>query len=117
LERGMAAFADRTELVRADERLTALELRHALEALNAPAVLDVRSEAEFRERQVPGAVNLPLPQLRRRMDEVPQGDVVVHCAGDYRSTIAVSLLTSAGRQRMRQLVGGMGAWERVSAES
>ena len=53
----------------------------------------------------------------RRPFVVPQGDVVVHCAGDYRSTIAVSLLASAGRQRMRQLVGGMGAWERVSAKS
>lgn len=117
LEGGMSALADRPELVRADERLTALELREALKVPNPPVVLDVRSEAEFRQNRVPGAVNLPLPQLRRRIKEVPQGELVVHCQGDYRSTIAVSLLAGAGRQGMRQLVGGIGAWERVSAES
>ena len=36
--------------------------------------------------------------------------VVVHCAGGYRSAIAVSLLERAGIEGLRDLRGGFGAW-------
>ena len=46
---------------------------------------------------IDGAVNIPLHELPGRLDEVPDGEVWVHCAGGYRASIAASLLDAAGR--------------------
>lgn len=58
-------------------------------------VLDVRREKEFAANHVDGAVSMPLHTLLERWDEVPAGEVWVHCASGYRSSIAASIL--AGR--------------------
>ncbi|MFI7575789.1 rhodanese-like domain-containing protein [Micromonospora sp. NPDC049497] len=67
--------------------------------LPAPdVVLDVRMTNEWREGHVDGAVHIPLPDLPRRMDEVPAGVVWVHCGSGYRATAAASLLANADRE-------------------
>ncbi|RRO15809.1 MBL fold metallo-hydrolase [Saccharopolyspora rhizosphaerae] len=60
-------------------------------------VLDVRTKNEFAASHITGAVHIPLPELERRIGEVPEGAVWVHCASGYRATAAASLLESAGR--------------------
>ena len=60
-------------------------------------VLDVRRRDEFAESRVAGAVNVPLHELLKRMDEVPAGKLWVHCASGYRAGVASSLLQRAGR--------------------
>ncbi|GIJ24746.1 MBL fold metallo-hydrolase [Micromonospora lutea] len=66
--------------------------------LPAPqAILDVRLGNEWRDGHVDGAVHVPLPELPRRMTDVPAGVVWVHCASGYRATLAASLLANAGR--------------------
>jgi glyoxylase-like metal-dependent hydrolase (beta-lactamase superfamily II)/rhodanese-related sulfurtransferase len=60
-------------------------------------VLDVRREQEFRDARIEGAVNIPIHELPRRVAEVPQGEVWVHCAGGYRASVAASFLAAAGR--------------------
>jgi glyoxylase-like metal-dependent hydrolase (beta-lactamase superfamily II)/rhodanese-related sulfurtransferase len=61
-------------------------------------VLDVRRRNEWREGQIVGALHIPLHELLRRLDEVPDGEVWVHCASGYRSSIAGSVLQAAGRR-------------------
>ncbi|WP_137147361.1 rhodanese-like domain-containing protein [Mycolicibacterium sp. CR10] len=61
-------------------------------------VLDVRQSQEFDGGHIPGAVNIPLHELANRMDEVPDGEVWVHCASGYRSSIAASLIDRTGRR-------------------
>ncbi|KRE34656.1 MBL fold metallo-hydrolase [Mycobacterium sp. Soil538] len=61
-------------------------------------VLDVRQSQEFDGGHIPGAVNIPLHELAGRMGEVPEGEVWVHCASGYRSSIAASLIDRAGRR-------------------
>ena len=63
----------------------------------AVVVLDVRREEEFAAARINGAVNLPLHELPGRVDEVPAGEVWVHCASGYRASVAASLLDAAGR--------------------
>lgn len=58
------------------------------------AVLDVRRASEFRSGHIDGAVNVPLHELLARVDEVPDGEVWVHCAGGYRASIAASVLVA-----------------------
>ncbi|MDO5740489.1 MAG: MBL fold metallo-hydrolase [Ornithinimicrobium sp.] len=61
------------------------------------AVLDVRRAQEFDEGHIEGAVNIPIHEILDRVDDVPTGEVWVHCAGGYRSSIAASVLAAAGR--------------------
>lgn len=59
-------------------------------------IVDVRNPAEVKEKEVfSGSINIPLPELRGRIDEIPMNKpIVVHCAGGYRSAAASSLISS-----------------------
>ena len=60
------------------------------------AVLDVRRAKEYAAGHIDGAVHIPLHELLQRVDEVPSGEVWVHCAGGYRASIAASVLAARG---------------------
>lgn len=60
-------------------------------------VLDVRRDDEWAAGRIDGAVHIPLPDLERRLGELPTGDVWVHCSSGYRASIAASMLDRAGR--------------------
>ena len=76
-------------------------------------IVDVRGTAEWAEGHVPGAVNIPLPELADRMAELPEGPLVLHCQGGSRSVIAASLLLAAGRTDIANMEGGFVAWSRA----
>ncbi len=59
-------------------------------------ILDVRRDGEYRGAHIEGATHIPLHALLSRLDDVPAGELWVHCAGGYRASIAVSLLASRG---------------------
>jgi hydroxyacylglutathione hydrolase len=112
LEGGMRQLDGAPELVGRTERVTAASLVEQLGSSDPPLVIDVRSSREWEQGHIDGAVNLPLSQLRERLDELPSDrPLVVHCAGGYRSAIAASLLRSEGLLRVTDLVGGIGAWD------
>jgi glyoxylase-like metal-dependent hydrolase (beta-lactamase superfamily II)/rhodanese-related sulfurtransferase len=96
-------------------RLSAEQLRQRLASRRPPAVLDVRGAAEREASAIRGSVHIPLGALPRRLGEVPKGELVVTCAGGYRSAMAVSLLLAAGRDGVADLDGGMGAWNAAPA--
>ncbi len=74
-------------------------------------VLDVRRPAEYASGHVPGARNLPLSELRRRIGEVESdAPLAVICASGYRSAIAASLLARNGRDDVMNVIGGTSAW-------
>ncbi|GJF13012.1 MBL fold metallo-hydrolase [Mycolicibacterium cyprinidarum] len=62
-----------------------------------PIVLDVRQRGEYDDGHLPGAVNIPLHELSGRLAEVPSGEVWVHCASGYRSSIAASMIDQSDR--------------------
>lgn len=64
----------------------------------AVTVLDVRRTDEFAASRINDAVNIPIHELPKRLNEVPAGEVWVHCAAGYRASIAASFLAAAGRQ-------------------
>ncbi|MEU8024720.1 rhodanese-like domain-containing protein [Micromonospora haikouensis] len=98
-------------------RVTATELRAALDRAEPPVVLDVRNIGEREQGAIAGSLHIPLAELTRRLDEVPADrPVVVHCAGGYRSSVAASLLRSAGRRDVSDLLGGYGAWRAAYAQ-
>ncbi|MDN0197469.1 MBL fold metallo-hydrolase [Streptomyces sp. S.PNR 29] len=60
-------------------------------------VLDVRRDAERADGYVQGSAHIPIHTLHQRIDEVPAGQVWVHCASGMRAAIGASLLDAAGR--------------------
>ncbi|QKG27129.1 MBL fold metallo-hydrolase [Actinomadura verrucosospora] len=60
-------------------------------------VLDVRRDQEWAGSHIDGAAHIPLHDLLQRLDEVPAGEVWVHCQSGYRASIAASILAAAGR--------------------
>ena len=74
-------------------------------------LLDVREEAEFRRGAIGAAVNVPLPQLRQRLSELPKHRPIrVHCARGQRSYYAVRILEQNGFDASN-LSGGYSTWE------
>jgi rhodanese-related sulfurtransferase len=61
-------------------------------------ILDVRSEyAYLNNPQFTNSINIPIEQLRNRLDELDENAVYVpYCGGLYKSSIAVSVLQSHG---------------------
>lgn len=75
-------------------------------------VLDVRRPMEFAAGHVPGARNVPLGELPRRIEEIENRPLAVICAGGYRSSAAASLLARHGLTDLRNVAGGTEAWIR-----
>ncbi|WP_338089895.1 TSUP family transporter [Nonomuraea basaltis] len=95
-------------------RLTAAELRAALDDNQPPLLLDVRNASEVAGGAIENALHIPLAQLAGRLSEIPQDHpVVVYCAGGNRSVIAMSLLEHEGREQVSDLIGGYDAWQRT----
>lgn len=77
------------------------------------AVLDVRSAQEFEEGHLPGAINIPVKELRRRLKKLPRSQgVVAYCRGPYCvfSYEAVAELRKRGYQAWR-LQDGYPEWK------
>jgi rhodanese-related sulfurtransferase len=62
-------------------------------------------------KHIAGSVNIPLNHLQERVAEVPRDRrIAVHCAGGYRSSIAVSILHHYGISDLIEMAGGLAAW-------
>jgi hydroxyacylglutathione hydrolase len=87
--------------VRARTRSTPVVTMVELDALRRRddhVTVDVRSAAEYRERHVPAALNVPHTQLAGRLDEIPRDrTLLVHCGTGKRAASAAALLERAGR--------------------
>ena len=74
-------------------------------------LIDVRTPAEYARGTVEGAINIPVDELRARIDEV-DSDVIVHCQVGLRGYLAARTLAQHGR-RVRNLDGGYRTWARI----
>lgn len=91
------------------------QMRQAFaDALTADAfLLDVRDADEVESGVIPGAVAIPLGQLRKRMGELPRDrKIVVYCAVGIRGYLAEQLLRPNGFD-VYNLAGGIASWRAV----
>jgi len=100
-------FNDRDSL----DAVSRMELLDRLKA-GIVTVLDVRPEDEFALGHLPGAVNIPLGELKRRLADLnPDHEIVAYCRGPYcvMSYEAVALLRARG-YNIRRLEDGLPEW-------
>jgi NADPH-dependent 2,4-dienoyl-CoA reductase/sulfur reductase-like enzyme/rhodanese-related sulfurtransferase len=84
---------------------------HELETARAAGaqVVDVRSGGEHGFANIPGTLNIPVEELRDRVDEIQLEDVVVYCQVGQRGHIATQILKANGA-KVRNLDGGFLTW-------
>jgi rhodanese-related sulfurtransferase len=93
-------------MVAADVLRDDMPLRHWDDGGDA-LLLDVRMPAELAVESVPGAVNIPLPQLRARLGELPRDrEIRLICRSGGRAYYATRILLQNGF-KARNLSGGM----------
>ncbi|MBW4077083.1 MAG: FAD-dependent oxidoreductase [Acidobacteria bacterium] len=78
------------------------------------AMIDVRSVSEFARGSIPGALNIPLDELRVRFDEILTRDVIVNCQVGQRGHVATQLLNQNGF-KAKNLDGGYLTWSKSPA--
>ena len=111
LDGGMQQLDQARELVDRTERITAAAVAGQITAPAPPLLLDVRTDREWNEAHIDGAVHIPLSQLAQRLEALPTDrPLIVHCASGYRSAIATSLIRREGLPQVANLVGGLAAW-------
>jgi len=98
--------------------LSAGELRRRLDGKEDLLLLDVRDEADFNGEHghVPGAVNIPLPNLPNRMAELRDSSdrpLAVMCFTDRKSKAAIKMLGKSGFDTALLVDGGMKEWNRL----
>ena len=78
-------------------------------------LLDVRDPDEFEEGSIPGAVNLPLHELRSRLGELPRDRrIQVYCGVGQRAYYAMRILLQNGFNA-QNLSGGIRAYKQFAA--
>ncbi len=79
-------------------------------------LLDVRTVEEFETGSLPGAVNIPLDELRDRIDEVPRDHpVYAFCAVGQRGYLAYRILSQRGYTEVYNLSGGLKTFRAATA--
>jgi rhodanese-related sulfurtransferase len=110
VERLTAAYlGSRDEL----QPVTREELTRRLQDGDDLVVLDVRPAAEYAAGHLPGAVSIPVGELRRRLAELPgDREIVAYCRGPYCAFAheAVGLLRDEGFAA-RRLEDGLPEWQ------
>ena len=75
--------------------------------------LDIRSAADFEKGHIINARNIPMAELKTRLDELKKmkdRPLVVYCATGTTSGGALKELSAAGFERLYTLKGGIAAW-------
>jgi NADPH-dependent 2,4-dienoyl-CoA reductase/sulfur reductase-like enzyme/rhodanese-related sulfurtransferase len=93
-------------MVAADVLRGDMPLRH-WDSVDGGIFLDVRNPSEFAEQHVTGAVNIPLPELRARLGDLPRDrEIHVICRSAQRGYYATRILLQNGF-RAQNMSGGM----------
>ncbi len=79
--------------------------------LNSIKIIDVRRKSEYINKHIEGAKNITLSSLSNELKNISdtQDNYYIHCAGGYRSVIAISILKAKGIHNVIDVAGGFGS--------
>ncbi|RNI22628.1 rhodanese-like domain-containing protein [Rufibacter latericius] len=93
--------------------ITAAELKQRLANNETPIILDVREPWEHEEQNIASAKLIPLGSLPERLHELEDykdQEILVHCRSGKRSATAQAIMQQQGFTNVRNVVGGMLAY-------
>jgi rhodanese-related sulfurtransferase len=91
--------------------LTPQELQSRLGTPEAPLVVDVRAPVEFGVAHTPGALNIPLEELEKRLDEISNdNEVLIYCINGTRTRQAEPILYAHDFENIYHLEGAFYSW-------
>lgn len=80
-------------------------------------LLDVRSKEEFEAGHIDNAINIPIDELRNRMNEIPKDkNIFIYCLGGLRGYLAQRTLTQSDYTKVLNLSGGYQLWKAIHLE-
>lgn len=94
------------------KNITAQEAKQIMETQEGYIILDVRTQEEYDEGHIPGAVCLPDYEVEERAKEVLQDKdqlILVYCRSGRRSKLASQILVELGYTNIREF-GGIIDW-------
>ncbi|PIE34546.1 hypothetical protein CSA56_07445 [candidate division KSB3 bacterium] len=96
------------------EGVSPMTLFEELNSETPPVLIDVRTTREYADGHLETAINIPLDEIRERMNEIPKDQpVIIHCQTGYRSYVAQQILQNNGWTNIRNLCGGYAFASRV----
>ena len=91
--------------------LTPEQVLEKLDSGKAPLAVDVRSPAEFGVAHIPGAINIPVDEIKDRLDEFKHDNgVLIYCINGSRTRQAEAILLGADVSNIYHLEGAFNAW-------
>jgi len=98
------------------EQLSPIESA-GLQSNDFGVIIDVRSNNEWNNQRIPGAIHIPLSDLKDRMGELKSFEgkqLIMQCAVGGRSSKAVEILQEAGFSNVANMNGGIVAWQKAN---
>lgn len=97
--------------------VTVQELCHLLDEGKNTWILDVRSDEEVENAEIPDAHHIHIIQIPERMAEIPKDrSVFIFCGSGSRSMIAASLLQRQGWKDVTVVLGGLAGWSSITCK-
>jgi rhodanese-related sulfurtransferase/TusA-related sulfurtransferase len=91
--------------------ITNADLAALVGSADAPTIIDVREEHEYRAGHIPGAIPVPIEAIESGLDGVDRNaQVVVICRSARRSDYACQILARNGFVNVKNVVPGMSEW-------
>ncbi len=81
-------------------------------------LIDVRPQAVFNRETIQGAVNIPISEIRSRLNEIPKDrKVLLFCNTGHTSYVASRILEQAGFNNIYSLAGGIELYKEITKDS
>jgi rhodanese-related sulfurtransferase len=101
------------------QTITVHELKARLDKGENLIIIDVREPYEYEEFNINGRL-ISLGNLQANLpdlEEIADEEIIVHCKSGARSSAATDYLTKQGFSNVKNLVGGMMAWQTMMETS
>lgn len=97
------------------QTITSIPAANLAEMLDTVNLVDVRKPGEYENEHVVNAMHYPLDYMNDNLNTLDKDTTYhIHCAGGYRSVIAISLLMQNGYTKLVDIAGGYGAIQNTS---
>ncbi|MBD3191671.1 MAG: hypothetical protein GF308_13570 [Candidatus Heimdallarchaeota archaeon] len=95
------------------EEISVQEAKSRIDSNPTIFILDVRTEGEFLDGHIQGAVQIKYTQIINNFDKLPENfsrEIIVYCDNGFRSRAGASKLTELGYSQVANMLGGFNDW-------